>query len=80
MTQAYVTLKVGSGEYLGTTKTVKEEIEKIPEVVKVDYVFGRFDLIVQVETTNVDELSRVVDKMKAIPNVISTETLICYLT
>ncbi len=67
-------MRSGAGEYLGTSKTIKEKITKIPGVIKVDLVFGRFDIMVIVEVNDMDELSRLVDEIKGIPNVNSTET------
>jgi Lrp/AsnC family transcriptional regulator for asnA, asnC and gidA len=79
MIRAFVTAKVGSSDYLGATKTIKEKIAKIPRVVKVDIIFGRYDIIAEVEAENLDELSRLVtDQIKSIPNILSTETFICY--
>jgi len=71
--------KVGSHEYLGATKTIKEQIAKIPGVLKVEVIFGRYDIIAEVETKDLDELSRLIsDKIKSIPNILTTETFICY--
>jgi len=79
MIRAFVTAKVGSSDYLGATKTIKEKIAKIPGVLKVEIVFGRYDIITEVEAKDLDELSRLVtDQIKNIPNVLSTETFICY--
>jgi len=77
--RAFVTAKVGSSDYLGATKTIKEKITKIPGVLKVEIVFGRYDIIAEVEAKDLDELSRLVtDQIKSIPNILSTETFICY--
>ena len=77
MVTAFVLVKVGTGEQLNFIKSVKEEISKIKGVTKVHGVFGRYDLLVQVEATSLDDLSRVViDKMRAIDGVLSTESLI----
>ena len=79
MIRAFVTAKVGSSEYLGATKTIKEKIAKMPGVLKVEIIFGRYDIIAEVEVKDLDELSRLVtDKIKSIPNILSTETFICY--
>lgn len=79
MIRAYVMIKVGAGEYLGTEKTIKEKIVKIPGVVKVDSVFGRFDIIAEVEVKEPHELSILVtDKIKSIASVVSTETFVCH--
>jgi len=71
--------KVGPHEYLGASRTIKEKIAKIPGVLKVEVIFGRYDVIAEVETKDLDELSRLItDKIKSIPNVLTTETFICY--
>ena len=71
--------KAGSHEYLGASKTVKEQIAKIPGVLKVEAIFGRFDIMAEVETKDLEELSRLVtDKIKSIPSILTTETFICY--
>ena len=81
MVRAYVMIKVGAGEYFGVEKTIKEKIAKMPEVIKVDSIFGRFDIIAEVEAKEPRELSLLVtDKIKSIPSVISTETFICHET
>jgi DNA-binding Lrp family transcriptional regulator len=77
MVTAFILVKVGTGEQLNFVKSVKEEISKIKGVAKVYGIFGRYDLLVQVEAPSLDELSRmVIDKMRAIGGVISTESLI----
>jgi DNA-binding Lrp family transcriptional regulator len=81
MVRAYVMIKVGAGEYFSVEKTIKGEIAKLPGVNKVDGVFGRFDIIAEVQAKDASELSRLVtDKIKAISSVVSTETLICHET
>jgi len=79
MIRAYVLAKVGASEYLGTMKTLKEEIAKIPGVLKVHVIFGRYDIIAEAEAKDLEELSNViVDKIRSMPNVSSTETFICW--
>ena len=81
MFRAYVMIKVGAGEYFGVEKTVKEKIAKMPGVIKVDGIFGRFDIIAEVEAKETLELSLLVtDKIKSIPSVVSTETFVCHET
>ena len=81
MVRAYVMIKVGAGEYFGVEKTIKEKIAEMPGVIKVDSVFGRFDIIAEVEAKETRELSLLVtDKIKGIPSVVSTETFICHET
>jgi len=77
MVTAFILIKVGTGEQLNFVKSVKEEVSKIKGVVKVYGVFGRYDLIAQVEATTLEELSRIIiDKMRAINGVLSTESLV----
>jgi DNA-binding Lrp family transcriptional regulator len=77
MIAAFVLIKVGTGEHLNFAKSAKEEMMKIEGVTKVYGVFGRFDLIAHVEAPNLEELSRIItDKIRAIPGVLSTESLI----
>ena len=78
MIRAFVAAKVGPSEYLGATKTIKETIAKIPGVLKVEVIFGRYDIIAEVEAKDLEELDHVTDKIKNIPNILSTETFICY--
>ncbi len=81
MVRAYVMIKVGAGEFFGVEKTIKEKIAEMHGVVKVDSIFGRFDIIAEVEAKEPRELSLLVtDKIKSIPSVISTETFICHET
>jgi len=77
MATAFILIKVGTGEQLNFMKSVKEEISKIKGVAKVYGVFGRYDLLAQVEASTLEELSRIViDKMRAINGVLSTESLV----
>jgi len=77
MVMALVLIKLGTGEYLSMAKSAKEEISKIKGVVKVYGVFGRFDLVANVEAPTLEELSRIItDKIRATAGVLTTESLI----
>jgi len=77
MATAFILIKVGSGEQLDFAKSAKEEISKIKGVVKVHGVFGRYDLIAQVDAPTLEELSRIItDKIRGINGVLSTESLV----
>lgn len=81
MVRAYILIKVGAGEYFGVEKTIKEEIAKMSGIIKVDSIFGRFDIIVEAEAKEPRDLGILVtDKIKSIPSVVSTETFICHET
>jgi len=78
MVRAYVMMRVGSSEYLGATRTIKEKIAKMRGVLKVEMIFGRFDIIAEVEAKDLKNLDRITDKLKNLPSVLSTESFICY--
>jgi DNA-binding Lrp family transcriptional regulator len=59
--------------------TAKEDIVKMPRVANAYTVFGKFDLIVEEEASDLAELARLVaDKIRSVSGVVSTETYICY--
>jgi len=77
MIEAFVLVKVGTGEQLNFAKTAKEEIAKIEGVVNVFGVFGRYDLIAHVKAQTLEGLSRIImDKIRSISGVLATESLI----
>jgi DNA-binding Lrp family transcriptional regulator len=77
MVTAFILVKVGTGEQLNFAKSAKEEMSKIKGVSKVYGVFGRYDLLVQIEASTLEDLSRIImDKMRAIPGVLATESLV----
>jgi len=77
MVTAFILVKVGSGEQLNFAKSAKENMSKIKGVKNVYGVFGRYDLLVHIEASSLEELSRIImDKMRATPGVLSTESLV----
>ena len=77
MIRAFVLINVETGEHLNFAKSAKEEMMKIEGVTEVYGVFCRFDIIAQIEAPNLEALSRIItNKMRAIPGVSSTESLI----
>jgi len=77
MVTAFILVKVGSGEQLNFAKSAKEEMSKIKGVTKIYGVFGRYDLLLQLEASSLEELSRIImDKIRPISGVLSTESLI----
>jgi anthranilate phosphoribosyltransferase len=75
--EAFVLVRVGSSEALNFMKTVKEEISKIRGVKEIFGVFGRYDLVIRVETKTLEELGNLVtDKIRGISGVVTTETLV----
>jgi len=79
MVKAFIMMKLGAAEYMGLTKTVLEEVCKMPGVIRAYAIFGRFDVIAEVEVKDLSELSQLTeDKLRAISGVLSTETFICH--
>lgn len=61
----------------GKEKNALLKLKAIPEVVHMSAVFGRWDLVLDMETEDLPELSDlVVREIRGIPGVISTETLV----
>ena len=79
MVTAFVMIKVGAGEHMSWIRTVKENVEKLPEVIEAHCVFGRFDVLAKIRVNSWKELTDVVgDKLRAIEGVVATETLVAY--
>ncbi len=77
--KAFIMMKLGTTEYLGATKTILEEISKLPAVANVYAIFGRYDVLAEVEVKSLSELSNLTqDKLKTISGVQATETFICH--
>jgi len=61
----------------GHEEAVMEALRQISGTQEVIVLFGRWDLVVTVQADDIDELaSVVVNKIRAIPGVTATETLI----
>ncbi len=61
----------------GHEEAVMEALRQISGVQGVIAVFGRWDLVVNVQAEDIDELaSLVINKIRAIPGTTATETLI----
>jgi DNA-binding Lrp family transcriptional regulator len=77
--KAFVMIKLGTTEYLGATRTILEEISKLPVVATAYAIFGRYDVIAEVEVKSLRALSNLIqDRLKAISGVQATETFICH--
>jgi DNA-binding Lrp family transcriptional regulator len=77
MVEAFILIRVGSGEALNFIKTIKEEICRVKGVKDIYGVFGRYDFVVRVETKTLEELGNLVtDKIRGVCGVQTTETLV----
>jgi DNA-binding Lrp family transcriptional regulator len=70
---AYVLFKVASG----TEREVAQKMIEFDEVMQADVVFGEYDVIVRMTTTDLGKLQDFVsDKIRTVPNVLVTSTMI----
>ncbi|HEX08739.1 MAG TPA: Lrp/AsnC family transcriptional regulator [Thermoplasmatales archaeon] len=75
--KAFVLIKFGTSTHLNFARLTKEKIAKIERVKEVYGVFGRHDIIARVEAPSLESLaSLIADKIRSIPGIISTETLV----
>ncbi len=62
---------------LGSEEEIINEIKKIPEVVEVHGVYGVYDIIIKVQSENMDKLREIISwKIRRIEKVRSTLTMI----
>ena len=70
---AYVLFKVSSG----TEREVAQKLIEFEEVMYADVVFGEYDVIARMTTTDLEKLQDFVsDKIRTVPNVLVTSTMI----
>ncbi len=66
---------------VGQLETVLQRLKAIPGVVEVEAVTGPFDLIVKVQAVHLNTaLDTVVHKIRRVPGIKSTETLVTVAT
>ena len=70
---AYVLFKVGSG----TEREVAQKLIEFDEVQHADIIFGEYDVVAKMLTTDLDSLENFVsEKVRTVPNVLVTSTMI----
>jgi len=70
---AYVLFKVASG----TEREVAQKMIEFNEVMQADIVFGEYDVIARITTTDLGKLQDFVsDKIRTVPNVLVSSTMI----
>ncbi len=70
---AYVMFKVSSG----TEREVAQKLIEFDEVMEADIIFGEYDVVAKLMTTNLDALEDFVsDHVRNVPNVLLTSTMI----
>jgi len=70
---AYVLFKVASG----TEREVAQKLIEFNEVIQADIIFGEYDVIARMATTDLDKLEAFVsESIRTVPNVLVTSTMI----
>ena len=58
-------------------KEVYENLKKTPEIVEVHPLFGEYDILLKIETNDIDSIGKIViNKIRSIKGVTDTKTLI----
>jgi len=70
--KAYILCRVNSG----AEKKVSEEIAKYSFVSEVNKIYGEYDIIVSIRVDDLQQLDFVIDKIRMIPNITFTSTMI----
>ena len=70
---AYVLFKVSSG----TEREVCQKLIEFDEVLHADIIFGEYDVVTKIETSDLGKLEEFVSlKVRNVPNVLVTSTMI----
>ena len=73
MTIAYVLIKSD----LGAEQKVIEQLEKLEQVVRIDRTFGDYDMVVKMESENIEKIRETIARnIKKIDKIRSTLTLV----
>ena len=73
LTIAYILIKID----LGAEQNVMEQLEKIEQVGKIDRTFGDYDMVVKIESENIEKIRDTISwKLKQLDKVRSTLTLV----
>jgi DNA-binding Lrp family transcriptional regulator len=58
-------------------KTVYEKLRQIPEIIEVHPLFGEFDILVKIESRDIDSIGNIViNKIRSVQGIVDTKTLI----
>jgi len=70
--RAYIFINTKPGTSEEVVKRIKSQVK---EVIQADSIYGRFDAILIIETTNLESISKILYKIiEKDPNIIHTET------
>jgi len=58
-------------------KTVFESLKNVPEIIEIHPLFGEYDILVKIQTADIDTIGEVViKKIRALKGIVDTKTLI----
>ena len=73
MSIAYILIKSD----LGAEQKVIEDLQKIPQIMKIDRTFGDYDLVVKLEAEHVEKIREIISwNVKKVEKIRSTLTLL----
>ena len=72
MTANFILIKTKPGKEC----EVYDVLNEVPEIIELNQLFGEYDLIVKIETDDIEQIGRiVVDKIRHVDGIIDTKTL-----
>ncbi|QUC65186.1 Lrp/AsnC ligand binding domain-containing protein [Nitrosopumilus sp. K4] len=69
--QAYILLNCNTG----TESELISELKKIPGVVEINGIWGKYDIFLKVVTSNPDGIEKIVSKMRTMKDITSSYTM-----
>jgi len=69
--EVYVLLKCP----LGTEKEIISNLKKLPEVIEINGIWGKYDIIVKVSSPEPDTMDSIISKIRSTKNITSTESM-----
>ncbi|MEM2739500.1 MAG: Lrp/AsnC ligand binding domain-containing protein [Candidatus Bathyarchaeia archaeon] len=69
---ACILIRSSTGRYMD----VVESLSKIPQIKNIFPVLGRWDVVADIEASDIEELTRIVRKIGRLGSVVFTETLV----
>ena len=78
MITAYIMIKISPGEQMNWDNIVKEKVEQVKHIEEVNHILGRHDLIAKVEMDDFKQVAGILENIRCINGVYSTETYVVH--
>ncbi len=72
--KAYIMVRVSPSDY--ARRRVEAKVKKLKQIAQAHYIYGHYDMLLEVLVKDRDELSKILDTIHKIEGVIETETFI----